>query len=170
LVYYIYTHRYENIALKHTNIEVRSTSYQLLDIIMGGQKDGILFIILGILMMGLGVNGELRNGFYSFSCPKAESIVRNTVESYMKTDPTIAAGLLRLHFHDCFVQGCDGSVLISGNLAERNALPNLGLRGFEVIEDAKSKLEVECPGIVSCADILALAARDAVDLVKLCIF
>lgn len=40
---------------------------------MAGQKDG-LFIILGILMMGLGVNGELRNGFYSFSCPKAESI------------------------------------------------------------------------------------------------
>lgn len=71
---------------------------------MAEEKEGILFIILGILMMGLRVNGELRNGFYSFSCSKAESIVRKTVESYWKTDPTIAAGLLRLHFHDCFVQ------------------------------------------------------------------
>ncbi|CAK9329608.1 unnamed protein product [Citrullus colocynthis] len=131
---------------------------------MAEEKEGILFIILGILMMGLRVNGELRNGFYSFSCPKAESIVRKTVESYWKTDPTIAAGLLRLHFHDCFVQGCDGSVLISGGLAERNALPNIGLRGFQVIEDAKAELEAECPGVVSCADILALAARDAIDL------
>lgn len=56
-------------------------------------------------------------------------------------------------------------MLIAGPLAERNALPNLGLRGFEVIEDAKAQLEAECPGVVSCADILALAARDAVDLV-----
>lgn len=62
-------------------------------------------------------------------------------------------------------QGCDGSVLIAGSSAERSALPNLGLRGFEVIDDAKTQVEVSCPGVVSCADILALAARDAVDLV-----
>ncbi|KAM3250441.1 peroxidase 25-like [Capsicum annuum] len=93
-----------------------------------------------------------------------ESIVRSTVQAEFNKDPTIAAGLLRLHFHDCFVQGCDGSVLISGNSSERNAVTNTGLRGFEVIDDAKAQIEASCPGVVSCADILALAARDAVDL------
>lgn len=126
--------------------------------------EGLWLVVLVIFVMALSVQSQLKTGFYSTSCSKAEAIVRSTVESYFKKDPTIAAGLLRLHFHDCFVQGCDGSVLIAGSSAERNALPNLGLRGFEVIDDAKSQIEALCPGVVSCADILALAARDAVDL------
>ncbi|WCJ28589.1 Peroxidase superfamily protein [Euphorbia peplus] len=69
-----------------------------------------------------------------------------------------------MHFHDCFVQGCDASVLISGPNTERTALPNTLLRGFDVIEDAKAQIEAVCPGVVSCADILALAARDSVVL------
>ncbi|KAH9330113.1 hypothetical protein KI387_002221, partial [Taxus chinensis] len=62
--------------------------------------------------------------------------------------------------------GCDGSILITGPSAEKNALTNLGLRGFDVIEDVKTKVEAACPGVVSCADILALATRDAVVLSK----
>ncbi|KAI3914828.1 hypothetical protein MKW92_050450 [Papaver armeniacum] len=113
-----------------------------------------IMVVLSLMMVGLLVQaqGDLKPDFYSTSCPKVESIVRSSVETHFKSDPTIAPALLRLHFHDCFVQGCDGSVLITGSSAERNALPNLGLRGFE------------CPGVVSCADILALAARDSVDL------
>ncbi|XP_059624718.1 peroxidase 10-like [Cornus florida] len=75
----------------------------------------------------------------------------------------MAASLLRLHFHDCFVNGCDGSVLLDGG--EKNALPNNNsARGFEVIDTIKAKLEKVCPSIVSCADILNLAAREAVYL------
>ncbi|KAL0319830.1 UNVERIFIED_CONTAM: Peroxidase 3 [Sesamum radiatum] len=67
------------------------------------------------------------------------------------------------------MQGCDGSVLLNStanNTAERDAFPNQSLKGFQVIDAVKSAVEKKCPGRVSCADILALVARDAVPLVK----
>lgn len=65
------------------------------------------------------------------------------------------------------LQGCDASVLLDSrgeNVAEREAPPNLTLRGFELIDEIKAEIENRCKGIVSCADILALATRDAVAL------
>eukprot|EP01018_Ginkgo_biloba_P009036 Gb_37296 [translate_table: standard] len=105
--------------------------------------------------------------FYKESCPKLESIVEKRINVYLKQDITQAAGLLRLHFHDCFVQGCDASVLLDGSTSgpgEQDAPPNLTLRekAFKIIDDIKNAVEAACSGVVSCADILALAARDSV--------
>lgn len=42
--------------------------------------------------------------FYDKSCPQLEDIVRKQLKKVFKEDVGQAAGLLRLHFHDCFVQ------------------------------------------------------------------
>ncbi|RZC49210.1 hypothetical protein C5167_017639 [Papaver somniferum] len=103
--------------------------------------------------------------FYDRSCPRAKEIVKSVVAKAVAKEARMAASLLRLHFHDCFVKGCDASLLLdtSGSIiSEKNSIPNKNsVRGFDVIDDIKSALEKECPQTVSCADILALVARDS---------
>lgn len=70
---------------------------------------------------------------------------------------------------DLWFKGCDASVLLASkgkNQAEKDGPPNISLHAFYVIDNAKKAVEALCPGVVSCADILALAARDAVALVS----
>ncbi|XP_027934110.1 peroxidase 12 [Vigna unguiculata] len=107
--------------------------------------------------------------FYTKTCPNLKSIVRTELKRVFKKDIAQAAGLLRLHFHDCFVQGCDGSVLLDGSASgpsEKDAPPNLTLRAeaFRIIERIRGLLEKSCGRVVSCSDITALAARDSVFL------
>ncbi|KAI4325972.1 hypothetical protein MLD38_031330 [Melastoma candidum] len=79
-----------------------------------------------------------------------------------------AASVMRFQFHDCFVNGCDGSVLLDDTptmLGEKLALSNINsLRDFDVVDEIKAELEKACPGVVSCADIIVMASRDAVSL------
>ncbi|RWW00737.1 hypothetical protein GW17_00036278 [Ensete ventricosum] len=131
-----------------------------------------LLMLLAALSLCVTLSGSadaqgLSVGYYGKACPKAEAIVFEEMTKIIKVAPSLAGPLLRMHFHDCFVRvgGCDGSVLLNsttGNVAEKDARPNLSLRGYGVIDRVKAKLEKACPGVVSCADILALVARDAV--------
>ncbi|XP_021718077.1 peroxidase 72-like [Chenopodium quinoa] len=109
--------------------------------------------------------GYLYPQFYDHSCPKVEDIVWSVVAKAVAKEPRMAASLLRLHFHDCFVKGCDGGVLLDSSgsiISEKRSNPNRNsARGFEVIDEIKAAVEKACPETVSCADILAITARDA---------
>lgn len=108
---------------------------------------------------------QLSTTFYNTRCPNAAGIIRRSIRQAIARERRMAASLIRLHFHDCFVQGCDASILLDETpsiQSEKTAAPNLNsVRGYEVIEAAKAAVESACPGVVSCADIVTLAARDA---------
>ncbi|XP_027339658.1 peroxidase N-like [Abrus precatorius] len=120
--------------------------------------------LMNLFILSVAVRSQLTPDFYKTTCPDLFRIVRREVQNAMKIEMRMAASLLRLHFHDCFVNGCDGSVLLDGGEdSEKFAVPNLNsARGFEVIDAIKSSVESACSGVVSCADILAIAARDSV--------
>ncbi|GMH19543.1 hypothetical protein Nepgr_021384 [Nepenthes gracilis] len=114
---------------------------------------------------------QLSVDYYAKSCPQVEQLVASVTARQFKEAPVSAAATIRLFFHDCFVEGCDASILISTRpgskvLAEKDAPDNknLAAEAFDSINKAKSLVESKCPGLISCADILALAARDFVHL------
>ncbi|RWW13332.1 hypothetical protein GW17_00022956 [Ensete ventricosum] len=110
-----------------------------------------LLLLVALLRCGAKLGADaLSMDYYMMSCPFMDQMVRSTVYQALRRDPTLAAALLRLHFHDCFVQGCDASVLIDStedNTAEKDSPANLSLRGYEVIDRAKQLIEDQCPGV-----------------------
>ncbi|CBI27386.3 unnamed protein product, partial [Vitis vinifera] len=103
--------------------------------------------------------------YYRQTCPDLEAIINRKVKEWIDKDYTLAASLIRLHFHDCAVKGCDASILLDHPGSERWADASKTLRGFQVIDDIKAEVERKCPKTVSCADILTAAARDATILI-----
>jgi len=127
----------------------------------------LLFSLMALtpLCLAASKGSYLYPQFYDHSCPKAQDIVKSVVAKAVAKEARMAASLLRLHFHDCFVKGCDASLLLDSSgtiISEKRSKPNKNsARGFEVIDEIKSALEKACPHTVSCADVLALAARDS---------
>ncbi|KAL1556550.1 peroxidase [Salvia divinorum] len=121
----------------------------------------LLLLPISVLLHVTPCQAQLSTTFYDATCPNASTIIRNSIRRAISAERRMAASLIRLHFHDCFVQGCDASILLDETAtiqSEKTAVPNANsVRGFNVIEAAKRA----CPGIVSCADVLTLAARDA---------
>ncbi|KAL1307938.1 hypothetical protein HN51_049856 [Arachis hypogaea] len=132
-----------------------STSYFLL-----------LFALVAAATVSEANAAQLRTDFYSCSCRNLLAIVKTGITKALQKEARMGASILRLHFHDCFVNGCDASILLDDTsrfIGEQTAAANNNsARGFNVIDDIKAMVEKECPGVVSCADILALAARDSV--------
>ncbi|CAL4973660.1 unnamed protein product [Urochloa decumbens] len=120
---------------------------------------------VGGALPGLPVAG-LAVGFYNESCPEVEDMVLAEMRAIVAKDWTVGPALLRFMFHDCLVRGCDASIMLKSrsDKGERDAVSSYGLRGYEEVEQIKAKVEAACPLTVSCADIIALAARDAVYL------
>ncbi|KAJ6708418.1 PEROXIDASE 72-RELATED [Salix viminalis] len=114
-----------------------------------------LFLVLAVPTTA--ASSKLSADYYDQVCPKALPAIKRAVEAAVSKERRMGASLLRLHFHDCFVNGCDASILLDSTSAfdsEKEAGPNNNsARGFEVID--RIKLEVD-------KDILAVAARDSV--------
>ncbi|PWA71470.1 heme peroxidase [Artemisia annua] len=109
----------------------------------------------------------LSTKYYDRVCAQALPTIKRVVEDAVAQERRMGASLLRLHFHDCFVNGCDASILLDQTSTidtEKNAAPNVNsARGFEVIDRIKSEVDKICGRpVVSCADILTVAARDSV--------
>ncbi|CAN0903264.1 Peroxidase 6, partial [Linum grandiflorum] len=115
-------------------------------------------------------NNRLSLDYYKTTCPQFNEIVADVVTTKQISNPTTAAASLRIFFHDCMVDGCDASVLVAPNTFKKVERDNeldsdLPGDGFDVVTRAKTALELACPKTVSCADILAEAARDLVVMV-----
>ncbi|KAJ0430654.1 putative peroxidase [Helianthus annuus] len=120
-----------------------------------------LFILLVFANYFMPCKAQLSTTFYDTTCPNAITTIQTSVNASVANNTRNAAFLIRLLFHDCFVQGCDASLLLGGADSERESPANNGVFGYDVIDAAKAAVESVCPGVVSCADILAVAARDA---------
>ncbi|RRT65736.1 hypothetical protein B296_00001114 [Ensete ventricosum] len=148
---------------------------------MASFSNGLLAVAF-LSLLARAAHGQLSPAFYAATCPDLESVARSVMAQVVGQDPRMGASVIRLFFHDCFVncakssrwfahpQGCDASVLLDDTptmRGEKNAMGNMNsLRGYEIIDAIKSQVEAACRATVSCADIVALAARDSVSLVS----
>ncbi|KAL3682034.1 hypothetical protein R1sor_000056 [Riccia sorocarpa] len=128
------------------------------------------FFVTALLLQGTlatQFTTALRSDFYDRTCPELESTVALTSWYKYTNSDVVAAGDLRIYFHDCW--GCDASVMLMStpdNEAEKDAQENLSLSGdgFDAITQAKLAVEEICPGVVSCADLITLVTRELIIL------
>ncbi|KAJ4782043.1 Peroxidase [Rhynchospora pubera] len=102
---------------------------------MASMSDRIpTFLVLCLLFCC--VHGQMNQNYYQKSCPNLQTIVQSVVSQAIGTEARMGASLLRLFFHDCFVQGCDASILLDDTptfTGEKTAFPNVNsVRGYEL--------------------------------------
>ncbi|KAJ7002419.1 class III peroxidase [Populus alba x Populus x berolinensis] len=134
------------------------------------RKLSFLVFIICILISVKNQNAEIKKNSWPYSSWDSFPSIFFSPLSFMEEEEELnkvstrgAPALLRLKFHDCFIEGCDASVLLDAAIgidSEKDSPPNQNLKGFDIIDKIKSEIEKVCPGVVSCAGIVALAARE----------
>ena len=64
----------------------------------------VLAVLLSVLGVSVANSKGLDLNYYKHRCPDVENIVRRTTVQYVSRQPSLAAALLRMYFHDCFVR------------------------------------------------------------------
>ncbi|KAF6145670.1 hypothetical protein GIB67_002764 [Kingdonia uniflora] len=126
-----------------------------------------MVIVMVISTISTQASAQLSVSYYANTCPSVFDTIRSATQSALNREPRMGASLLRMLFHDCFVSGCDGGILLEDFgtfVGEQNTRPNKdSVRGYSVIVSIKKQVDTACgASVVSCADILAIAARDSV--------
>ncbi|KAK9126801.1 hypothetical protein Scep_015647 [Stephania cephalantha] len=127
--------------------------------------NNLVFLLFSFFLLLHSGASELRLNYYSESCPRAEDIVKEEVKKLYNEHGNTAVSWLRNLFHDCMVKSCDASLLLETSkeiISEKTSPRSSGMRNFKYVNTIKKALEDECPTTVSCADIVALSARDGV--------
>uniref|UniRef100_M8C707 Peroxidase n=1 Tax=Aegilops tauschii TaxID=37682 RepID=M8C707_AEGTA len=129
-----------------------------------GTAAGVLLAVAALAA----AEAQLSPAFYDAICPALQPTVRRGMAQAVQKEPRMGASILRLFFHDCFANSSDGSILLDDPpsfTGEKSAGPNANsVRGYEIIDGIKAQVDASCNATVSCADVLALAARDSVFL------
>ncbi|KAG6548417.1 hypothetical protein Mapa_009903 [Marchantia paleacea] len=129
-----------------------------------------LVVALALSWQLTGIQAQLREDFYAATCPNAEAIARRAFTTQINLINLVSApaSILRLAFHDCAVDGCEASIMLNSDggaiTDEKDSERNLGIGNLNVITSMKAALDNACgAGIVSCADVIAMAGREAVN-------
>ncbi|GLT69748.1 hypothetical protein SLA2020_418750 [Shorea laevis] len=124
-----------------------------------------LVLLLPLLLQFYSGQSDLQLNYYEQSCPNAEEIIKQEVTNLYNKHGNTAVSWVRNLFHDCGVKSCDASLLLetaNGIESEQESDRSFGMRNFKYVRTIKEALEKECPMTVSCADIVALSARDGI--------
>ncbi|KAJ0087979.1 hypothetical protein Patl1_32064 [Pistacia atlantica] len=125
----------------------------------------LIFLLLPLFLQFHSGKSELQYNYYAESCPNAEEIIKKGVIKLYNTHGNTAVSWVRNLFHDCVVKSCDASLLletVNGIESEQASDRSFGMRNFKYVKTIKDALEQECPMTVSCADVVALSARDGI--------
>jgi peroxidase len=70
-----------------------------------GGRGVVALLLLLVLLAGTGTSSaQLCTSFYSHSCPGVYDTVRSVLQAAIAREQRMGASILRLFFHDCFVQ------------------------------------------------------------------